>query len=1137
MGIIAKRAGQYARVVVLLVAALGLTAAPQAEAQPTPTAQPAPSPAGPAAQPAPAPAAGPPAPAAPAARIIEARTVEALAPASKSGVHVVSDATGERLQVDGKDFLVYGMNWDYFPIGTNYAYSLWTQPEDVIKDALDREMPLLKRMGANAIRVYSGMPPKWIKYVYEKWGIYTMLNHTAGRYGLTIDGVWIPAVDYSSPKIRAVIKAQVMAVVEESVGTPGLLLWLLGNENNYGLSWSSFEIENLPQGERDHAKAKFLYSLFGELIHDIHARDPNHPVAIANGDLQYLDLIASECKGLDILGTNVYRGRSSGDLFSKVKEKLGIPVMYTEFGADAFDAKNVREDDVVQAKYLLAQWQEIYQQSAGKGKAGNAIGGFIFQWSDGWWKYNQETNLEKHDVNASWSNGAYVEDFVEGQNNMNEEWWGICAKGQPDARGMFDLYPRTAYYALQEAFKLNAYAATTSPAAIAQWFGAIEPSAYAGAYRADRAANAVGMLSMARLTNLRLGFETVSTGGARVTTPDAPTATPSAAAYQPSPLPAQVVPGFKGFDHMESAYASFEVKPADNLTGTLTVNVLGNVAANPIDQIYYENRGLPLRVVTDARLTGTADLPAGLATRNLTGLERIRIYNSTISWDEPWFKLDGFFRSGHYHWGNEGDFFGLYREANYGLNLDVYNGDAPLGMEVAFKQQLDGLKVAFGPQLWWGANPAVMAKYQRSFNSPFGPIAFAVMHEEQISGQGAVTTSAAVPEQKTRKSTLYVAKRFGEFNLELGGIWGGSNKVGDCDPRVYGQSLSPCFKTDAGFGLTKIDHVRFADTFGAKAKLTWESGLWHAYAQGAYMGLVADGGPTQTVTFTGWSLKDSGSGNQVNALAGVAYNYGWFQFGPNLLWQKPLVGPGPGYVSPVRNILSDPFVVRGNREQVAAEMMLVFDPTPGTWMWAWDNDLREDAPLAASLDVNYRHQPACQAAFPGQPAPVCLSQDAAIGVLADGTQFAFAGSPPRRDLWEANLRVVSAPREGLRLVAHVYAGTGEANGDDGRLVHRYGGDVRVTWRQLTFSGLAKFNDWGPYDYHKDYNLTFPVQLTGDIAYTLGSPRWLWLQQSRLGLRATQRYLNGYSPRFAPDPLDPKKWGNEWEIRSYLIVTL
>jgi len=48
-------------------------------------------------------------------------------------------------------------------------------------------------------------------------------------------------------------------------------------------------------------------------------------VAIANGDLQYIDLIAEECKGLDILGTNVYRGISARDLFQVVKDKLGSP--------------------------------------------------------------------------------------------------------------------------------------------------------------------------------------------------------------------------------------------------------------------------------------------------------------------------------------------------------------------------------------------------------------------------------------------------------------------------------------------------------------------------------------------------------------------------------------------------------------------------------------------------------------------------------------------------------------------------------------------------------------------------------------------------------------------------------------------
>ena len=1062
-------------------------------------------------------------------------------PAIGPSIKVVSDAAGERLQVDGKDILVQGMNWDYFPIGTNYRYSLWTQPEDVIKDALDREMPLMKRMGINAMRVYFGMPAKWIKYVYEKFGIWTILNHTVGRYGTTLDGVWLPNTDYSDPKLRAAMKAETTAMVDEFKNTPGLLIWLYGNENNYGLSWSSYEIENLPTGERDHARARFLYSLFGEIIRDTKARDPNHPVSIANGDLQYLDLIAEECKGLDILGANVYRGKSAGDLFQKVKEKLpGIPIMYTEFGADAFDAKAMREDDLVQAKYLLAQWREIYEQSSGKGKVGNAIGGFIFQWSDGWWKFNQEKNLDVHDTNASWGNGGYVEDFVEGQNNMNEEWWGICAKGQPDARGLFELYPRAAYYTLQEVFKLPAYAPTTTAAAIAAWFGDIDPIAFVGHYRADKAANAVAVLGMARLSGLKLSFETYSTGGSQITTPSTAAAQPSGSAFVPSgPLTPQVSPAFKGFDHMQSATADFEVRPTDNLTGTLSLNVLGNVAQNPIDQIFYENRGLPVRVVTDVRQTGTADAPQGVTVRSLTGLERLRIYKSTVTWDDPWFRLDGFFRSGHYHWGYEGDFFGLYREANYGLNLDIYNGDAPLGFEVAFKQQLEGFKVAFGPQVYWGANPMVMGKYQHTFPGvgPLGPISLAVIHQEQIAGQSTVTTSTAVPEQKTRKSTVYAASRVGPLNVELGVIWAGSNKVGDCDPKVYGQSVSPCFKRLAEGGVTLLDHVKLADTFGGKAKVSLETGLWHWYAQGAYMGLVADGGPQSTITFTGWSLKDSGSGNQVNALTGLAVNYGPFQFGPNLLWQKPLVGPGPGIVDGIRNILHDPFVVRGNREQVGAELLLVFDPTPGTWMWAWDNDLREDAQFAASLDLSYRHQPGCPAATPGLPAPTCLSQDAAIGVLADGTQFAFGGSTPRRDLWEAQLRVVSAPRDDLRLVAHVFAGTGEANGDDARLLHRWGGDLRVTWKKLVVSGFAKFNDWGPYDYHRDYNLTFPVQLMGDVGYSLGTPRWLWLQQTRIGLRASARWLNGFSPRFVADETNPKAWGNEYELRTYLVVTL
>ena len=97
-----------------------------------------------------------------------------------------------------------------------------------------------------------------------------------------------------------------------------------------------------------------------------------------------------------------------------VVEKLGVPAMFTEFGADAYDARADREDADAQAEYLSKQWQEIYEQSWGKGRAGNAIGGFVFQWVDGWWKYKQEVNLDVHDTTATWPNDAYRHDFVAG---------------------------------------------------------------------------------------------------------------------------------------------------------------------------------------------------------------------------------------------------------------------------------------------------------------------------------------------------------------------------------------------------------------------------------------------------------------------------------------------------------------------------------------------------------------------------------------------------------------------------------------------------------------------------------------------------------------------------------------------------
>ncbi|MEL6132035.1 MAG: hypothetical protein AAFR59_01585 [Bacteroidota bacterium] len=76
---------------------------------------------------------------------------------------------------------------------------------------------------------------------------------------------------------------------------------------------------------------------------------------------------------------------------------------------------------------------------------------------DGWWKYGQTSNLDVHDEVASWASGGYPRDFKQGENNMNEEWFGICAKGSISETGLYKPSPRTAYYALQEAHDFNPY--------------------------------------------------------------------------------------------------------------------------------------------------------------------------------------------------------------------------------------------------------------------------------------------------------------------------------------------------------------------------------------------------------------------------------------------------------------------------------------------------------------------------------------------------------------------------------------------------------------------------------------------------------------------------------------------------------
>ena len=227
---------------------------------------------------------------------------------------------------------------------------------------------------------------------------------------------------------------------------------------------------------------------------------------------------------------------------------------------------------------------------------------------------------------------------------------------------------------------------------------------------------------MIKLSNLRAEFTTFNTGGSLVTTPT--NADPANVTY----------PNKLGFDRMESYFIGVEGNPSANMRANVNFNILGHVAENPIDEIFYENRGRPLTV------------NSGSGTTTLTDNNRVQVYNASYEWNAKDFDLRGFYRTGHYHWGYEGDFFNLYPEANYGQNLDIYNGEIS-GIELDGKRSIKGLKAAFGPQLWWGANPAVLLKYSRTI----GKFDFTAVYHEDIDDAGKANTSIAIPLPNTTK--------------------------------------------------------------------------------------------------------------------------------------------------------------------------------------------------------------------------------------------------------------------------------------------------------------------------------------------------------------------------------------------------
>jgi len=295
------------------------------------------------------------------------------------------------------------------------------------------DFQILKEMGVNTIREYHQpfQPNKeLLRKMHEQYGFMVILGDFLGKYTLGSGASWFEGTDYEKEEHRKNMMDSVRRMVEEFKDEPYILLWLLGNENNYGVA------SNADQ------KPEAYYQFVNEVAKMIKSIDPDHPVAVCNGDTLYLDLVGKHAPDVDIYAANVYRGNYGfGAFWEQVQDATGKPAFITEFGSPAYARHMTMEEaEHAQALYHRGNWMDIEANLAGtKDGVGNALGGVVFQSIDEWWKnYEPFYHDRKSDAIGPFPGGYYF-----------EEWFGIMGQGD-GTHSPFLRQLREAYFAYQE---------------------------------------------------------------------------------------------------------------------------------------------------------------------------------------------------------------------------------------------------------------------------------------------------------------------------------------------------------------------------------------------------------------------------------------------------------------------------------------------------------------------------------------------------------------------------------------------------------------------------------------------------------------------------------------------------------------
>ncbi|OGW81536.1 MAG: hypothetical protein A3C47_01920 [Omnitrophica bacterium RIFCSPHIGHO2_02_FULL_51_18] len=361
-----------------------------------------------------------------------------------------------QMRVDGKPYLIKGIAYAPTPIGLspneggydpNNAwmtmdlnkngkidgpFDAWVDKNKNNRQDSDEpavgDFKLLKEMGVNTLRLYHHAANKeLLRTLYKEYGIRVIMGDMLGMYAAGSGAEWYQGTDYTNPRHLENMRNSVRQMVEEYKDEPYVLMWMLGNESNYGVVGDPDPKSN-NAGLGSNAKAQPLehYQFVNEAAGMIKSIDPSRPVGFSNGEVVTIDLLSRHSGHIDVFGANVYRGAQGfgRSFWQDVRDFMDKPVIFTEYGCPAYmTGKDQETAEAKQLEYHKGNWEDIVYNTAGSG-FGNALGGVVFEFVDEWWKSGLPPKFSAKEHETL---GDFIAAFPDG--TMHEEWLGVASQG------------------------------------------------------------------------------------------------------------------------------------------------------------------------------------------------------------------------------------------------------------------------------------------------------------------------------------------------------------------------------------------------------------------------------------------------------------------------------------------------------------------------------------------------------------------------------------------------------------------------------------------------------------------------------------------------------------------------------------